>query len=178
MRLKWALLVAYLVYLFSSFPRMSKLSKPYWRYQKNYIQCRTCDLRLFRTHTGLVSFRGSCRNKDGYQLCSYKPLWNQCPWLVKRCSSYCCRWSSHQTGLFSLLLKLLCVVHQHPSAKLRWLLCLLHQSNASGTHMPSSLLWCWFKRPLAPTVSAHSYCARLHAQIHMPRHTSSASAKY
>ena len=127
MRLNWSLLVAFLIHLFSSFSRMSKLSKPYWRYQKNYIQCRTCDLRLFRTHTGLVSFRGSCRNKDGYQLCSYKPLWNQCPWLVKRCSSYCCRWSSHQTGLFPLLLKLLCVVHQHPSAKLRRLLCLLHQ---------------------------------------------------
>ena len=30
----------------------------------------------------------------------------------------------------------------------------------------------------APIVSAHLYCARLHAQIHMPRHASSARAKY
>ena len=33
-------------------------------------------------------------------------------------------------------------------------------------------------RTFAPIVSAHPYCARLHAQIHMPRHASSACAKY
>ena len=32
-------------------------------------------------------------------------------------------------------------------------------------------------RTLAPIVSAHPYCARLRAQIHMPRHASSARAK-
>ena len=33
-------------------------------------------------------------------------------------------------------------------------------------------------RTFAPIVSAHPYCTRLHAQIHMPRHASSARAKY
>ena len=33
-------------------------------------------------------------------------------------------------------------------------------------------------RTFAPIVSAHPCCARLHAQIHMPRHASSARAKY
>ena len=33
-------------------------------------------------------------------------------------------------------------------------------------------------RTFAPIVSAHPYCARLRAQIHMPRHASSARAKY
>ena len=33
-------------------------------------------------------------------------------------------------------------------------------------------------RTFAPIVSAHPYCARLHAQIHMPRHASRARAKY
>ena len=33
-------------------------------------------------------------------------------------------------------------------------------------------------RTFAPIVSAHPYCARLHAQIHVPRHASSACAKY
>ena len=32
-------------------------------------------------------------------------------------------------------------------------------------------------RKFAPIVSAHPYCARLRAQIHMPRHASSACAK-
>ena len=35
-----------------------------------------------------------------------------------------------------------------------------------------------FLRTFAPIVSAHLYCARLQAQIHMPRHASSARAKY
>ena len=36
---------------------------------------------------------------------------------------------------------------------------------------------CFKLRTFAPIVSAHPYCGRLHAQIHMARHASSARAK-
>ena len=45
------------------------------------------------------------------------------------------------------------------------------------TEMHKINLGAFCLRTFAQIVSAHPYCARLRAQIHMPRHTSSARAK-
>ena len=127
-----------------SFPRMSKLSQPYQWGQKEHKQYRIGRMRL-QPSTWLVSLPRSCRNQNGYHMCSCQTLWDSCHRLVKRCSSHSCRGSGYETGLFQLLLQLLSMGHQYLCTKLQRLLRLLHQSNSSRTHVSSALLWCGLK---------------------------------
>ena len=145
-------------FLFVRLPELSKLDK---RRQEKHKQCWTGNLWQF-TRTRLVSFPRSCRNKNGCHVHSYTPLWDPFHRLVKRSSSDSCRGPSYQAGLLQLEFKLLYLVHQHPSAKLRRVLHLLHQWNASRTHLSSALLWCWLKQVLGPEIKSSD---RLQAKL-------------
>lgn len=121
---------------------MHQLPKPDEQRQENYSwQWR----RLWQlTWSWLVSVSRRRRNQNADIMCSFRPLWNWCPWLVKWCSSYNSRGSGHKAGLFQLD-RLLSVGHQRLCAKLQWLPRLLYQSNASGAPVSSALLWNWLK---------------------------------